>query len=154
LCPDPERIRAAIQRAVDKRITGRAATAAFRRLLDGQDERVRRVLGIDLKKRLRKVPSARDRRDDDVRAYLRWHYGQGSAFGLDGAFLHGVEAAWEAPLRRTRRSLLPAVDVFRSISAEIDRAVEYADALLEGDPDYDDADAFERTAMDAARGAA
>ena len=152
LCPDPERIRTAIRWAVEKRLTGQTGIAAFHALLDGQHERVRRVLGIELKKRLPKTQSARARRDSDVRAYLRGHYGPEGGFGLGDAFQHGVDAAGAACLRRERAP--KAEDAFRSLVAEIDRAVAFADTLQEGDPDFDDADVFERDAMDAARGAA
>jgi hypothetical protein len=153
LHPDPERIRAAIRRAAEKGITGRLGLTVYHNLRAEQQARVRDVLGVELKKRLQKPATARARRDDLARAYLRGRYGQ-SGVGLGDVFRHGVTAATEVLIRRAGRSRRTADEIFYPICAEIDRAVAFADELRGRDPDYDDADAFERAAMNAARGAA
>ncbi len=154
LCPNPAAIQAALRRAQQLRLTGRTGVLVHDTRRQGRRERVRALLGLAVPEPApRREPSTRRQRDDRVRAYFNGSIGW-PGYSMDSAFLHGQHSAVEAWLGAARKSRKAANPLYYEIQARLRVAVAHAETLRDADPDFDDADTFERTAMGAAMGAA
>jgi hypothetical protein len=155
LVPDHEALRAAIVRAKERRVTGRVGLSVHHNLREGRRERVRALLGIQLpKEEERRERTEREKRDDTLRSMIMSFIEDDGGFELEDVWAHGQLAAAEVWIRAARRDRRPAGELFDGIADRLDMAGEQAIQLRDADPDYDDADAFEREAMLVAMGAA
>jgi hypothetical protein len=154
LCPTHDSLKAAILRGKELRLTGKTGLGVHQDLCDGHRERVRSVLGVELATAPPRKRTARMARDDALRGMLRGFIDESGGFSLRDVWVHGQQAAAEVWIRAARQDRRPAEALFDEIVPRLDLATELAAALRDADPDYDDADAFERDAMRAAMGAA
>jgi hypothetical protein len=155
LWPSPEKLAAAIERAKANRLLGSAGRDVHVNATDGCRERVREVLGVELPVvPPAKPPSRREARDQAVRAMVLQYLQGNGGFELKDGWVHGLQAASEVAIRAARGDRRGAEALFEAVVEGLDSAIEHAERLRDDDPDYDDADAFERDAMKAAQGAA
>jgi hypothetical protein len=153
-CLDPASLRAAIRSAKERRIVGRTAIDLHRTLAEGARERVRAVLGVELPGRESKRATARAERDAELLALLAEFVGDDGGFELADVWDHGQLAACAEWVRAACHDRRPVAVLFDEISDRLNLAIDHASELLGSDPDYDEADAFERDAMEGALGAA
>src|SRR5262249_21364663 len=146
VCPDAETLRAAVRRAKETRILGRAAIAAHHALRENAPRRVREALGVRIRDPYaKKKQSPRAEREAQLIAMLQELGGEQGGFSLEDVCDNGQLAACAEWVRRERTKASRPVEVlFDEISDRLNLAIDFANELQAGDPDYDDADAFER----------
>ena len=151
--PTRAAIRRALAHAMEKGLRGRKGELLQEAREDRGERLAQELYGAVPRRRVRKQPTAVEKRNAAVEKWLREFTGYGG-YGLRALWADGLHAAGERLWARAASDGVDAAALWSGIKAALQQAMEVSRARRRADPDFDDADAMEREAMAAAQAAA